>query len=122
MNHSKENILGNSKEERKLKTRVFNLVSYACYLSQVEPKKVEEAQKDDNWLETMYEELHQFTRNDVWMLVPRPSDHKVMQTKWIFKNKSNENGIVVRNKARSVAQGYTEMEGIDFDDSFARVA
>jgi hypothetical protein len=70
----------------------------------------------------MYEELHKYTRNDVWMLVPKPSDHKVMRTKWIFKNKSDENGIVVRNKARSVAQGHTEMEGIDFDDTFTRVA
>lgn len=54
--------------------------------------------------------------------MPRPSDHNVIGTKWIFKNKSEENGIVVRNKARLVAQGYTQVEGIDFDDTFAPMA
>ena len=70
----------------------------------------------------MQEELEQFERNDVWTLVPRPEEINVIGTKWIFKNKSDEFGNVVRNKARLVAQGYTQVEGIDFDETFAPVA
>ncbi|XP_075524464.1 uncharacterized protein LOC142556847 [Primulina tabacum] len=68
------------------------------------------------------QELEQFVRNDVWDLVPRPDNVNVIGTKWIFKNKTDESGIVVRNKARLVAQGYTQIEGIDFDETFAPVA
>jgi hypothetical protein len=57
-----------------------------------------------------------------WTLVPRPVDHNVIGTKWIFKNKSDEHGTVVRNKACLVAQGYTQIEGVDFDEIFALVA
>ncbi|CAL9020668.1 unnamed protein product, partial [Prunus brigantina] len=70
----------------------------------------------------MQEELNQFTRNDVWYLVLRPTNTNVIGTKWIFINKTDEKGNVVRNKARLVAQGYTQVEGIDFDETFAPVA
>ncbi|CAL8169309.1 unnamed protein product [Prunus armeniaca] len=70
----------------------------------------------------MQGELNQFVRNDVWYLVPRPVHTNLIGTKWIFKNKTDEQGNVVRNKARLVAQGYTQMEGIDFDETFAPVA
>ena len=66
--------------------------------------------------------MHQFVRNDAWELVPRPKDTHVIGTKWIFKNKIDEDGEVIRNKSRLVAQGYTQVEGIDFDESFASVA
>lgn len=56
-----------------------------CYLSQIEPKKVEEALNDVNWVDAMHKELHKFTRNDVWNLVPRPDEHNVIDAKWIFK-------------------------------------
>lgn len=55
----------------------------------------------------MQEKLNQFKRNDVWYLIERPSDKNVIGTKWIFKNKFNENGTITRNKARLVAKGYT---------------
>jgi len=97
-------------------------VTYNCYLAQFEPKKVEEALQDDSWVTAMHDELHQFSRNDVWTLVSRPSDQNIIGTKWIFKNKSDEHGTVIRNKARLVAQGYTQIEGIDFDETFAPVA
>ena len=70
----------------------------------------------------MYEELHQFVWNDVWELVPRQKGVNVIGTKWIFKNKSDEHGTVIKNKSRLVAQGYTQVEGIDFDETFAPVA
>ena len=68
----------------------------------------------------MHEEFHQFVQNDVWELVPRPKRINVIGTKWIFKNKSNEHGTVIRNKSRIVAQGYTQMEMVDFDETFAQ--
>ncbi|KAK2444409.1 putative mitochondrial protein [Trifolium repens] len=70
----------------------------------------------------MQEELTQFERNEVWDLVPRPKHVNVIGTKWVFKNKSNENGEVTRNKARLVAQGFTQIEGVDFGETFAHVA
>ncbi|CAL2248059.1 unnamed protein product [Prunus armeniaca] len=53
-----------------------------------------------------------------WYLVPRPTDTNIIGTKWIFKNKSDELGNVIRNKARLVAQGCTQMEDVDFDETF----
>ena len=71
----------------------------------------------------MHEELNNFERNQVWDLVPRPTEeHNVIGTKWIFKNKQDTNGIVIRNKARLVAQGYSQVEGIDYGETFAPVA
>ena len=70
----------------------------------------------------MQEELSQLARHEEWHLVPRPQDSNVMGTKWIFKNKSDENGNITRNKARLVAQGYTWVEGIDFEETFSLVA
>ncbi|CAM8904873.1 unnamed protein product [Rhodiola kirilowii] len=70
----------------------------------------------------MHEELEEFARNDIWDLVPKPDGVNVIDTKWIFKNKSDATGNITRNKARLVAQGYTQIEGIDFDETFAPVA
>ena len=70
----------------------------------------------------MQDELNQFQKNEVWCLVPRPSHQSVIRTKWVFRNKMNENGVVIRNKARFVAQGYFQEEGIDFEETFAPVA
>ena len=70
----------------------------------------------------MHEELHQFVRNDVWELVLRPKGVNVIGIKWIFKNKSDEHGTVIRNKSRLVAQGYTQVERVDFDETFVLVA
>ena len=70
----------------------------------------------------MHEELYQFFRNDVWKLVPRPNVINVIGTKWIFKNKSDEHGTIIRNKSRLVVQGYTQVEGPDFVETFALVA
>jgi len=70
----------------------------------------------------MHEELNNFKRNKVWSLVERPKgDHNVIGTKWIFKNKQDAHGIVVRNKARLVAQGFSQVEGIDYGETFAPV-
>ena len=82
----------------------MNFITHSCYLSQVEPKKVDKALQDANWINSMHEELHQFVRNDVWELVPRPEGVNMIGTKSIFKNKSDERGTVTRNKSRLAAQ------------------
>eukprot|EP00253_Pinus_taeda_P004823 PITA_04823 len=70
----------------------------------------------------MDDELEQIEKNNTWELVPRPKDKNVIGTKWIFKNKLNENGEIVRNKARLVCKGYAQQEGIDFEETFAPIA
>nr|GEZ43519.1 retrovirus-related Pol polyprotein from transposon TNT 1-94 [Tanacetum cinerariifolium] len=70
----------------------------------------------------MQDELDQFARLKVWRLVPRPKGKSVIKTKWIFKNKKDESSLVIRNKARLVAVGYSQQEGIDYDETFAHVS
>ena len=106
----------------RLRSKALNVITHSCYLSQFEPKKVDEALQGADWINFMHEELHQFVRNDVWELVPRPNGVNVTGTKWIFKNKSDKHGTVIRNKSRLVAQGYTQVERTDFDETFASVA
>ena len=69
----------------------------------------------------MQEELNNFERNQVWKLVERPNTN-VIGTKWVFRNKQDENGVVTRNKATLVAQGFTQVEGLDFEETYAPVA
>ncbi|GJS19761.1 putative ribonuclease H-like domain-containing protein [Tanacetum coccineum] len=95
---------------------------FACFLSQEEPKKISKALQDDSWVQAMQEELLQFKLQQVWVLVDLPHGMKVIGTKWVYRNKRDERGVVVRNKARLVAQGYTQEEGIDYDEVFAPVA
>ncbi|KAK0575613.1 hypothetical protein LWI29_003738 [Acer saccharum] len=120
--HDKEDIIGEVNEGVRTRRQLANLISYTCYTSQIEPKKVEEALNDEFWVLAMQEELNQFERNEVWTLVPRPKTTNVIGTKWIFRNKSDEDGNIVRNKARLVTQGYSQIEGIDFEETFAPVA
>ncbi|GJV01151.1 putative ribonuclease H-like domain-containing protein [Tanacetum coccineum] len=87
-----------------------------------EPKKVIQALEDPSWIEAMQEELLQFELQKVWTLVDLPNGKRAIGTKWVFKNKKDKRLIVVRNKARLVAQGYTQEEGIDYDEVFAPVA
>nr|GEZ98258.1 retrovirus-related Pol polyprotein from transposon TNT 1-94 [Tanacetum cinerariifolium] len=77
---------------------------------------------DLSWIESMQEDLLRFKLQKVWTLVDLPNGKRAIGTKWVFRNKKNESGIIVRNKARLVAQGYTQEEGIDYDEVFAFVA
>ena len=126
LNHPPKVIVGNMNElilrKHTVDKCVANFVSYSCYMSQVEPTKVEETLQDESWVKAMHDELLQFQRNDVWTLVPRPEGEHIISTKWIFRNKTDEEGNVICNKARLVAQGYSQMEGVDYDKTFAPVA
>ena len=82
---------------------VANFMSYFGYLSQVEPTKVEEALQDESWVGAMHDELLQFQRNNVWTLVPKLESEHIISTKWIFRNKTDEEGNVIGKKARLLA-------------------
>jgi hypothetical protein len=70
----------------------------------------------------MHEELENFERNQVWTLVESPRDVNVTETKCVFKNKQGEDGEIVRNKARLITEGFSQVEGLDFGETFAPVA
>ncbi|GJV90963.1 putative RNA-directed DNA polymerase [Tanacetum coccineum] len=95
---------------------------FACFLSQEEPKKVSQALADESWVEAMQEELLQFKLQEVWVLCDLPDGKRVIGTKWVFRNKRDERGTIIKNKARLVAQGYRQEEGVDYDEVFAPVA
>jgi hypothetical protein len=69
----------------------------------------------------MQEELNNFKKNEVWSLVPRLKQN-VVGTKWVFRNKQDEHGMVTRNKARLVVKGFAQVTGLDFEETFAPVA
>ncbi|KAG9451352.1 hypothetical protein H6P81_011317 [Aristolochia fimbriata] len=124
-NHPTEAIIGDLNDGVKTRGKHVDfrdMVHFVCYTSSQEPKKVEEALHDEYWVLALQEELHQFERNKVWRLVPRPVHNNIIGTKWIFKNKTDAAGKIIRNKARLVAQGYTQVEGVDFEETFTPVA
>nr|GEY54396.1 hypothetical protein [Tanacetum cinerariifolium] len=91
-------------------------------IGEMEPKKVTQALDDESWVEAMQKELFQFKLLNVWTLVDLPPGKRDIGTKWVYRNKRDQRGIVVRNKARLVAQGHRKEEGIDYDEVFALVA
>jgi hypothetical protein len=120
--HPKELIIGEVERGVSTKSKLKNICNNMAFLSQIEPKNINEAIEDESWILAMQEELNQFERNKVWTLAPRPKDHSVIGTKWVFRNKKDEEGIIVRNKARLVAQGYNQEECIDYGETYAPVA
>jgi hypothetical protein len=77
--------------------------------------------QDPDWMMAMQEELNNFKRNEIWSQVPHPNQN-VVGTKWVFRNKQDEHGVVTRNKARLVAKGYAQVAGLDFEETFDHVA
>src|SRR3954469_16452290 len=121
--HSEDVILG--KKDDPIRTRAFLKNNAECQLglvSLIEPTSVDQGLEHPDWIIAMQEELDQFTRNDAWDLVPRPKGFNIIGAKWVFRTKLSEKGEVVRNKARLVAQGYSQQEGIDYTETFAPVA
>ncbi|GJR35099.1 retrovirus-related pol polyprotein from transposon TNT 1-94 [Tanacetum coccineum] len=123
--HPLENIIGAL--DRPVSTRLqlheqALFCYYDAFLTSVEPKNYKEALTQACWIEAMQEELHEFERLEVWELVPPPEQRFVISLKWIYKVKLDELGGILKNKARLVARGYRQEEGIDFEESFAPVA
>ncbi|GJT16257.1 putative ribonuclease H-like domain-containing protein [Tanacetum coccineum] len=114
--HPVEQIIGDLNSAPQTRRMTKNLEEHE------EPKKVIHALKDPSWIEAMQEELLQFKLQEVWTLVDLPNGKRAIGTKWVYRNKKDERGIVIKNKARLVAQGYTQEEGIDYDEVFALVA
>jgi hypothetical protein len=121
--HPPQQIIGNLNE---MVTRFLRSAHLSCFLNTLfvtlfEPRDVWHALSDSSWINTMHEELENFERNQVWNLVDLPRDVNVIGTKWVFKNKQGEDGEVV-SKARLVAQGYSQVKGLEFGGTFSPVA
>nr|GEZ91394.1 retrovirus-related Pol polyprotein from transposon TNT 1-94 [Tanacetum cinerariifolium] len=119
--HPLHKIIGDPKSSVRTRGKLANSCLFSCLLSFIEPANVAEALRDVDWVSAQ-EELNQFARLKVWRLVSRPEGKFVIKTKWIFKNKKDESSFVIRNKARLVAVGYSQQEGINYDETFAPVA
>jgi hypothetical protein len=119
--HLVNSILGDIHKGVTTRSRVAHFCEHYSFVSSIEPYMIEDALRDPDWVLAMQEELNNFTRNEIWHLVPRPNQN-VVGTKWVFHNKQDEHGVVTRNKARLVAKGYSQVEGLDFDETYAPVA
>jgi hypothetical protein len=119
--HPVDNIIGSIRRGVTTRSHLAIFCEFYSFVSFLEPLKVEEALGDSNWIVAMQEELNNFTKNEVWSLVERPKQN-VIGTKWVFRNKQDENGVVTRNKARLVVQGFNQVEGLDFGETYAPVA
>jgi hypothetical protein len=104
--HAVDNILGDIEKVVITGPRVANFCEYCSFVSSFEPFKVEDALRDLDLVVAMQEELNNFKGNEVWSLV-ESSKQNVVGTKWVFRNKQDEQGVVTRNKARLVAKGYS---------------
>ena len=108
--HSADQIIGDKSEGTMTRSKLKG----TCFLADFEPRNIKDALENDSWIEAMNEEIEQIEKNKTWTLVPRPKDKNVIGTKWVFRNKLNEDGKVSRNKARLVCKGYSQEEGIDY--------
>ncbi|GJY41811.1 putative ribonuclease H-like domain-containing protein [Tanacetum coccineum] len=108
--HPLEQIIGDIHSAPQTRKMTKNVTEHE------EPKKVIQALKDPSWIEAMQEELLQFKLQQVWSLMDLPHGKRAIGTKWVYMNKKDERGIVIRNKASLVAQGYTQEEGINYDE------
>ncbi|GJZ65330.1 retrovirus-related pol polyprotein from transposon TNT 1-94 [Tanacetum coccineum] len=123
--HPLENIIGELARPVSTRLQLHEqalFCYYDAFLTVVEPKTYKDALTQACWIEAMQEELNEFERLEVWELVPRPDKVMMITLKWIYKVKLDELGGILKNKARLVARGYRQEEGIDFEESFAPVA
>jgi len=120
--HPLDNIIGVISKGVTTRHSLKDACNNMSFVSLIELKSINEAIIDEHWIIAMQEELNQFEGNQVWELVDRPNDHPIIGIKWVFRNKLDEHGIVIRNKARLVAKGYNQEEGIDYEETYALVA
>nr|KAJ0188771.1 hypothetical protein LSAT_V11C900489000 [Lactuca sativa] len=121
--HPFDRIIGNIHDGVRTRSSVLNnFCMYVNFVSMILPDKVHTALQDADWIKAMQEELNEFERHKVWTLVPRPSGKTITGTRWVYRNKVDKDEIITRNKARLVAQGFTQIESIDYGETFAPVA
>jgi hypothetical protein len=96
--HPVNSIIGYIRKGVTTRSRVAHFCEHYSFVSSIEPYMIEDTLRDPDLVVAMQEELNNFTRNEVWQLVPRPNQN-VVGTKWVFRNKQDENGVVTRNKA-----------------------
>jgi transposase InsO family protein len=106
--HPVDKIIGSIQRGITTRSYLATLCGHYSFVSFLEPLKVDEALDDLDWVIVMQEGLNNFTRNEVWELVKRPKQN-VIGTNWVFGNKQDEHGVITRNKARLVAQGFTQI-------------
>nr|GFA55805.1 Gag-Pol polyprotein [Tanacetum cinerariifolium] len=119
----RQQVIGNPSQSVRTRRQLESdgkMCMFVLTVSQSEPKNIKEAMADSAWIESMQEELHQFDRLDE--LVDRPLCTNVINLKWLWKNKRDEENIVIQNKSHLVAKGYAQKEGVDFEESFEPVA
>ncbi|GJR09680.1 putative ribonuclease H-like domain-containing protein [Tanacetum coccineum] len=109
--HPIDNVIGEVKSTVQTR-RMSKPTSEQGFLSDIEPTSIAKALSDSSWVEAMQEELLQFKLQQVWILVDLPNGKKAIRTKWVFRNKKDERGIMIRNKARLVAQGHRQEEDV----------
>jgi hypothetical protein len=119
--HPVNSILGDIHKGVTTRSRVAHFYEHYSFVSSIEPYRVEDELRDPDWVVAKQEELDNLTRNEVWHLVPHPNQN-VVGTKWVFHKKQYEHGVVTRNKARLVANVYSQVEGLDFNETYAPVA
>ncbi|KAI3708631.1 hypothetical protein L2E82_37937 [Cichorium intybus] len=102
--------------------KTLELCMFNVFISKVEPKNVKDIFDHSDWIEAMQLELEEFERNKVWRLIPKPANASLVGLKWVYRNKLDIEGNMVRNKARLVVKGYCQQEGIDYEEKFAPVA
>jgi hypothetical protein len=120
-----ENIILGDKDTRvHTRIRLESAPEHANFslLFKIETKNFIEANGDKHWIDSINEELNQIEKNETWELVPRKKDKNVIGTKWVFKNKLNEDGQVIINKERLVCKDYSQVEGIDLEETFSPVS
>jgi hypothetical protein len=119
--HPVDNILADIEKGVTTRSRAINFCENYSFISSFEHFKIEDALHDPDWVVAMQDELINFKYNEVWSLIERPNQNIVV-TKWVFHNKQDEHGVLTRNKSWLVAKGYSQVEGLNFEETFAPIA
>jgi hypothetical protein len=108
--------------ESKPPERFCSYLAMVSSIRESEPSTFEEAVDREVWRDAMMEECNSIMKNDVWEVIPRPEEKSVVTSKWLYKIKYDYDGSIEKYKARFVARGFSQVEGVDYDDTFAPVA
>jgi hypothetical protein len=122
-NHPPEEIIGNKYVVVEIRRRIPSPQQrHIALLSIVEPRSLEESINNEHWVKDIDKELDHIEKNDTWELVTRPKNKNVVGTKWVLRNKLIEDGNVTKNKVRLVCRGYSQIEGVDLEETFSTVS